>query len=311
MYIGIDLGGTNIACGLVDETGKIIAQSSTPTDATRQADDIAEDIVRIAAELIKNAGLKSSDIKSIGIGCPGAVDDKSGMVVLCNNIKMRNYPLAKFIYSKLDIPVHLINDADAAAYGEYSVNGKGCNSFVFITLGTGVGGGIILNGKLYNGFNGAGGELGHMTLVHDGEKCSCGKAGCWEAYASVTALIRQTKAAMEKNPESLMNKIAQREGKVNGKTAFEAAKQGDKAGHDVVYHYLRYIADGIVSIINIFQPEKLVIGGGISKEGDYMLKPIDEFVKMYEYNQLLPRARVEIATLHNDAGIIGAALAHR
>lgn len=311
MYIGIDLGGTNIACGLVDETGKIIVQSSTPTDATRQADDIAEDIARIAAELIKNAGLKSSDIKSVGIGCPGAVDDKSGMVVLCNNIKMRNYPLAKFIYSKLDIPVHLINDADAAAYGEYSVNGNGCNSFVFITLGTGVGGGIILNGKLYNGFNGAGGELGHMTLVHDGEKCSCGKAGCWEAYASVTALIRQTKAAMEKNPKSLMNKIAQREGKVNGKTAFEAAKQGDKAGHDVVYHYLRYIADGIVSIINIFQPEKLVIGGGISKEGDYMLKPIDEFVKMYEYNQLLPRARVEIATLHNDAGIIGAALAHR
>lgn len=308
MYIGVDLGGTNIACGIVDDEGKIIGKSSTPTLAERDADAIAGDIVKIILKVIEDAKADKDDVKGIGIGCPGAVNDKAGLVVLCNNVKMQNYPLAKIVSDAVDIPVHLINDADAAAYGEYIGTGEKCKSFVFVTLGTGVGGGIILNGEIFNGFNGAGGELGHISMVHDGVECSCGKKGCWEAYASVTALIRQTKEAMEKNPESLMNKIALADGKVTGKTAFDAAKKGDSAAIDVVNQYLRYVADGIVSMINIFQPEKLVIGGGISREGDYILKPIREYVHKYEYNQLLERAQIEIATLFNDAGIIGAAL---
>ena len=307
MYIGVDLGGTNIACGIVDEDGQIITKSSTPTLADRDADAIADDIIKLIVKVIDDAKVNKEDIKSIGIGCPGAVDDKSGLVVLCNNVKMRNYPLSKMVFDALEIPVHLINDADAAAYGEYLMNGKDCKSFIFVTLGTGVGGGIILNGEIFNGFNGAGGELGHISMVHDGVECSCGKKGCWEAYASVTALIRQTKDAMEKNPDSLMNKMAEADGKVTGKTAFDAAKKGDKAGIDVVDRYFRYVADGIVSIINIFQPEKLVIGGGISREGEYILKPVTEYVHKYEYNQVLNRAKIEIATLFNDAGIIGAA----
>ena len=204
--------------------------------------------------------------------------------------------------------VKILNDADAAAYGEYSINGNNVDSFVFITLGTGVGGGIIINKKVYNGFNSAGGELGHITLVHDGVPCNCGNIGCWEAYASVTALIRQTKEAMEKNPQSLMHEIAKKEGKVSGKTAFDAAKAGDAAGLEVVKKYREYVASGLVSIINIFQPERLVIGGGISKEGDYLINPITEYCYAHEYNKYGIKTKISIATLFNDAGIIGAAL---
>ena len=308
MYIGVDLGGTNIACGLVDDSGKILFKKSTPTLATREADEITADIIKLIDAVIKDAGVSKNDIISIGVGCPGAVDDNRGMVVNCNNVKMINYPLPKMINSRINTPVHLINDADAAAFGEYLINGNGAKSFVFVTLGTGVGGGIILNGQLVNGFNGAGGEIGHISMVYDGETCSCGRKGCWEAYASVTALIRQTKRAMEESPDSIMHELAKQEGKVSGKTAFDAAKKGDKAAQNVVSRYLEYVADGIVSMINIFQPEKLVIGGGISKEGDYILKPVEEYVRKYEYNQQLERAKIEMATLFNDAGIIGAAL---
>jgi len=201
------------------------------------------------------------------------------------------------------------NDANAAAMGEYVVNGGDVDSFIFITLGTGVGGGIVLNKKIYRGFNCAGAELGHITLIHNGQPCTCGNNGCWEAYASVTALIRQTKEAIEKNPDSLMAKLAEKEGKVSGRTAFDAAKQGDAAAQAVVDQYIEYVADGLLSIVNIFQPEKLVIGGGISKEGDYLLNPIREYIKKYDYNKYMPRVDISIATLFNDAGIIGAALA--
>ena len=182
---------------------------------------------------------------------------------------------------------------------------------MFITLGTGVGGGVIINKKIYRGFNGAGGELGHITLVHDGEPCTCGNRGCWEAYASVTALIRQTEAAMKENPDSMMHEVAKKENKVSGKTAFIAAKNGDAAAQKVVDTYIGYVADGIMSVINIFQPEKLVIGGGISKEGDYLLKPIIRYVDKVGYNKYMKKTKISIATLFNDAGIIGAALAAR
>ncbi|HIU48008.1 MAG TPA: ROK family protein, partial [Candidatus Avimonoglobus intestinipullorum] len=278
MYIGIDLGGTNIAVGVVTDAGEILAQDSVPTLAEREYPEIVKDMAMLCERVAKEAGCTMQDIKAIGIGCPGSIDRKNGIVSYANNLKMDHTPLAAELQKYFDLPVQVENDANAAAFGEYMINGEGVDHFIFITLGTGVGGGIIINKEIYSGFNGAGGELGHFTLVFDGEPCTCGNAGCWEAYASVTALIRQTKAAMEKNPDSLIHSIVAQQGKVNGRTAFDAAKQGDKAAQEVVDTYVSYVAAGVMSMINIFQPEKFVIGGGISKEGDRLLKPIIDFV---------------------------------
>lgn len=309
MYIGIDLGGTNIAVGVVTDAGEILAQDLAPTLAEREYPEIVKDMAMLCERVAKEAGCTMQDIKAIGIGCPGSIDRKNGIVSYANNLKMDHTPLAAELQKYFDLPVQVENDANAAAFGEYMINGEGVDHFIFITLGTGVGGGIIINKEIYSGFNGAGGELGHFTLVFDGEPCTCGNAGCWEAYASVTALIRQTKAAMEKNPDSLMHSIVAQQGKVNGRTAFDAAKQGDKAAQEVVDTYVSYVAAGVMSMINIFQPEKFVIGGGISKEGDRLLKPIIDFVNQYGYNKYLEKTEIKVATLFNDAGIIGAALA--
>ncbi len=311
MYVGIDLGGTNIAAGVVDDSGKIIKQLSTPTLASRPAEEIIKDMAIVSKDVVAQAGLDMKDIKAIGIGSPGSVDNANGEIVYTNNLPFYHTKLREELQKYIDLPVNLENDANAAAYGEYVATGQEVESFVAITLGTGVGGGIILNQKIYRGFNGAGAELGHFTLVHNGEACTCGKPGCWEAYASVTALIRQTRAAMEKNPDSIMHKMAQEEGKVSGRTAFTSAKKGDAAAQAVVDQYISYVADGVTSIINIFQPNILVIGGGISKEGDYLLKPVIDITEKFNYNKELAKTDIRIATLFNDAGIIGAALAAR
>ncbi|MEE1013025.1 MAG: ROK family protein [Clostridia bacterium] len=310
MYIGIDLGGTNIAVGLVDDTPKVVAQSSRPTQASRPYQEIVRDMAELCEEVMHAGGVTIQDIQGIGVGSPGAIDSKKGEVVYANNLGWYNVPLVAELKKYFpNVPVAVENDANAAAYGEYVVNGGDADTFVFVTLGTGVGGGIVLNKKIYRGFNGAGGEIGHFTLVHDGEPCTCGNPGCWEAYASVTALIRQTQAAIEQEPEGLMAQKAKEHGSVSGRTSFEAAKEGDAAGQKVVDTYLKYVADGINSMINIFQPEVLVIGGGISREGDYLLDPIKEHIKKYTYCADISMTELKIATLFNDAGIIGAAFA--
>lgn len=309
MYIGIDLGGTNIAVGLVDEAGHIIKKDSTPTLAEREYPEIVKDMISLSEKIVADAGFSMSDIKGFGIGSPGSIDYKHGKVAYANNLKFTDVPVAEEIKKYYDIPVVLENDANAAAFGEYIANGEDADIFVAITLGTGVGGGVIIGNKIYRGSNGAGAELGHFTLVHGGLPCTCGKNGCWETYASVTALISQTKVAMSKHPESLMNTIAKERGEINGRTAFDAAKEGDATALQVVKKYTEYVADGIVSIINIFQPKKLVIGGGISREGDYLVNPIVEYVKKYDYNKYFEKTEITTATLFNDAGIIGAALA--
>lgn len=311
MYVGIDLGGTNIAVGVVNEEGKILVQDSTPTKAERTIEEITADMADLTKKMIAKAGLSEADIKAIGIGCPGSVVNETGTIAYANNLKISNFKLAAEMQKHINLPINIENDANAAAFGEYVINGNGAKSFVFITLGTGVGGGVVLDGKIFRGFNGAGAELGHTSIMLDGEECTCGRRGCWEAYASVTALIRQTKAAMEKNPDSLMHAEAAEEGAVSGKTSFFAARKGDAAAKEVVDNYIKYVADGIVNMINIFQPEKIVIGGGISKQGDYLLNPIREYARVNDYNKYLERTKIEIATLFNDAGIIGAALAAR
>ncbi|MDD6484442.1 MAG: ROK family protein [Clostridiales bacterium] len=308
MYIGIDLGGTNIAAGLVDESGRIIVQGSTPTISSRPAEEIVADMAKLSLQLIKDAGKSVDEITAVGIGCPGTIDQENGVVVYANNLKMDRFEMAKEMRKYIDLPVYIENDANCAALGEYEINGENAGVFVLITLGTGVGAGLVIDGKLFRGFNGAAPELGHMTLVSGGEMCTCGKAGCWESYASVTALIRQTRQAMEKHPESLMNKLAQENGKVSGRTAFEAAKAGDAAAEEVVKQYAEYVADGIVSVENAFQPRIISVGGGISKEGDYLMNPIKEFVERTRYNRYMPKTKLVTAKLFNDAGIIGAAM---
>lgn len=310
-YIGIDLGGTNIAVGIVNEEGRIVASDTTPTLAEREYPEIVADMAMVCKRAAESAKIAMSEIKAIGIGSPGSIDSENGVVLYANNLRFDCAPIAEELRKHIDVPVHIENDANAAAFGEYFENGKGMDDFVFVTLGTGVGGGIIIDKKLYKGCNGIGGELGHMTLVHGGKMCSCGNPGCWEAYASVTALIEQTKEAIKKHPESLMKKLADERGEVNGRTSFDAAHEGDAAAMEVVQKYAEYVGSGLVSIINIFQPEKIVVGGGISRQGEFLMAPIREYCKKYGYNKKLKVTEIGAATLFNDAGIIGAAMAAR
>ncbi len=311
MYIGIDLGGTNIAVGIVDDNGKILAKGSTPTLSSRSYEEIVKDMADLSFKLIDEAGLKVSDIKAAGIGSPGSIDAANGVVFYANNLNFKDVPLRKEFQKYIDVPVAVENDANAAAFGEYKATGVKADCFVAVTLGTGVGGGIVINGEIFRGFNGVAGEVGHTTLVADGVRCSCGKKGCWEAYASVTALIRQTKVAIEKHPESLMVDIMKKNNnEVSGRTAFDAAKRGDAAAQQVVDRYVRYVADGVTDMINIFQPEILVISGGISREGEYLVQPVRDYVVKYGYNKgPVPMTKIQAATLLNDAGIVGAAFA--
>ena len=311
MYIGIDLGGTNIAAGLVSEEGKILAQASTPTMNEREAIEIVKDMAMLIDKLASEYGIDKSEIKGVGIGSPGSIDFDNGVVVYSNNLKMEKFPLAEELNKLTGLRVSVDNDANCAAMGEYVEYEDKVKNFIFVTLGTGVGSGIIVDGKMLHGFNGAAGEGGHIVIVHDGEPCSCGRNGCWEAYASVTALIRQTKAAMEKDPDSLMHKVAKDEGKVSGMTSFVAAKQGDKTAQEVVKQYAIYVAEGLTNLENIFQPEMICVGGGISREGDYLLDPVREFVTKNGYNKYMKKTEIVTAKLFNDAGIIGAAMIAR
>lgn len=309
-HIGIDLGGTNIAVGVTDDEFNIIGRGKRKTPAGAQSDDILKEMAKAARLAVENAGLEMSDIEDVGIAAPGTVNPKTGYIEYSNNIKFKNYPAADRLKELLSVEkCYIANDANAAAYGELLAGaGKGCKDFVAVTLGTGVGSGIILDGKILTGSNFAGAEIGHSYIIAGGEKCTCGNCGCWESYASATALKRQTAQAMKDHPESLMWEIAGSLDMVDGKTAFDAMRKNDPAAKEVVDNYIRYVAIGIVNVINIFQPEFVCIGGGICNEKDTLLDPIRKFVDAHDYNRD-PSVRTKICTavLGNDAGIIGAA----
>ena len=313
MYrLGVDLGGTNIAIAVVDENYNIVGRAKTKTDAHRPAAEICDSIAATAKEAIKAAGLKIEDIVSAGIGTPGSVVPSKGMVTYANNFAgFSNLPLCAMLKERLGIDFYIDNDANAAAYGEYLAGaGVGTKDFIAVTLGTGVGGGIIIDGKMLLGSNFAGGELGHTVLHVDGEPCTCGRNGCFEAYASATALIRQTKRAMDENKDSLMWKISEEAGgKVTGRTAFDAMRSGDAAGKEVVDTYLSYLITGLVNIINIFQPEVISIGGGVSNEGQWLIDKMYPEIHKQQYGSgIVEETKIRIAQLKNDAGIIGAAV---
>jgi len=312
-YIGIDLGGTNIAVGVVDENGKIIAKDSVPTKKEREYPEIVKDMAMLSLKVVKDAGLDLKDIKSIGIGSPGTPDEKNGVLVYANNLRFFNVPLRSEMQKYIDKPVYIGNDANVAALAE-SIAGaaKGVQHSVTVTLGTGVGGGVVINGKVYSGFNFAAAELGHMTIVMDGEQCTCGNKGCWEAYASASALIRQTQLAAKAHPESLVYKLVDGDlTKIDAKTAFDAARQGDKIGEELVNQYIKYIAVGLGNIVNIFMPEVIVIGGGVCKEGEYLLAPLRKMVREMAYTGDIPLPEIKVAQMGNDAGIVGAAMLGR
>lgn len=307
-YIGVDLGGTNIAAGVVSEDWKLVVKSSVKTNVD-DPDALVKDMADLIKKVISDAGISVSDIKSIGIGSPGTIDSKNGVVVYANNINFHNFPLAEKLKKFIDLPVFMSNDANVAALGEFVAGGaKEYNSAVMVTLGTGVGGGIILDGKIWEGYKSAGAEIGHTVIAVDGEQCSCGRKGCWEAYSSATALIRDTKRAIEKNPSSLMAEIAENDGKVSGKTAFSAAKKGDSVAQEVIDNYIKHLAEGIANILNLIAPEVVLLGGGIAYEGENLLVPLRKKVKSLVYGtDDSMHGEIKSATLGNDAGIIGAA----
>lgn len=311
-YIGIDLGGTNLVVGLVNEAALLLDKEAVPTNVNAKAAGLIADMKAVTNRLLDRNNLKLYEIESIGIGVPGTANRETGMIEFANNLNVNNEPFLPMAKEAFDgKTVYFDNDANAAAWGEYLAGAAAeAKSFVAVTLGTGVGGGIILNGEIFEGVNYAAGEIGHMVIMSDGIPCNCGRAGCFEAYASATALIQQTKAAMKGDVFSLLWELCAEDiNRVEGKTLFDAVRRGDETAGKVLKQYIKYLSAGIINIINIFQPEIICIGGGISKAGDLLIDPIKEIVAKESYSRTSSKqTRIVTAKLYNDAGIIGAAL---
>lgn len=309
MYnIGIDLGGTNIKAGLVKD-GVIVKKSSIKTHVGRPYEEIIADMAAQVKRLCASAGVDLEDVASVGVGCPGAITGETGLVCYSNNFGWTNVPLGQMLSGMLGKPVRVSNDANVAALGEALYGGgKNLGDIVMITLGTGVGGGIVLGGKLFEGNESKGAEIGHTVIALGGEQCTCGRRGCLEAYTSATALIKQTRLAMQEDKDSLMWKLAGDLDGVNGKTAFEAEKLGDAAAAKVVKKYLYYLSEGIMNFCNIFRPNAIVIGGGVSAQGKNLTDRLTAICEEGHYGYRgTPKVKIIAAKLENDAGILGAA----
>lgn len=315
MYrIGIDLGGTNIAAAIVNNEFKIVKKKSVPTGAQRDAALIMDDMAALCRNVCADAGIDFSEIEAIGIASPGVANHTDGIIAYSCNLPFRQFPICAELGKRLGMDnIHVENDANAAAWGEAVAGAaKGAKDSVMITLGTGVGGGVIIDGKVFSGFNYAGTELGHVVIEVGGRPCGCGRRGCWEAYSSATGLINMTKEKLEECEKAgratAMTALVEKYGKVSGRTAFDGLRAGDEAAKEVVDQYITYLASGLASMINIFQPEVLSIGGGISGEGQFLLDLVTPIVtsEMYGGDFIKP-TKIVIAELGNDAGIVGAA----
>ena len=308
-YVGVDIGGMSIKAGIVTEQGEILGKMSVVTEPHAPQEKTVKAVADLVKNLLQSYKIAENEVGGVGMGIPGTIDGQRGVIVYANNINFENVPMVEDFKKYVNVETKIGNDANCAALGEVRFgSGKGYTDAVFVTLGTGVGSGIVINGEIFEGIGGAGAEAGHMCIVSGGEPCSCGRLGCWEAYASATALMRDTARAMEKSPASLMHDAAKEEGKVSGRTAFIAARKGDEAGLEVVRQYEEYVAEGLVNLVNIFRPQALLIGGGVSHEGDYFIDALQALVDKNSYGgHRNPRVRVLKATLGNDAGILGAA----
>ena len=313
-YMGIDLGGTNIKAGVVDDAFRIIGRAKAKTGIPRPAEEVMDAMAECAKAAAADAGVPWEQIRQVGVGVPGTANEETGVVEYANNLLFENVPMREYLQKRLHKEIDITNDANAAALGEVLAGAaRGASNAVAVTLGTGVGGGIIIDGRLFTGFHYGGAELGHMGIVLGGRKCTCGRRGCLEAYASATGLIRSTKEAMEAFPDSLMWELARENGgNVSGRTACLAAGRGDAAAQAVVNDYIQHLGYGLASIINILAPEILVIGGGVSNEGENLLRPLVECVRPQLYIRTPEKqTRIVLATLGNDAGLIGAAFLSR
>ncbi len=307
--IGIDIGGTFLKAGVVTEEGKILATAARPTGFPRPVEEIIKDIAGAATDAVEKAGLTLEDVSFVGCGCPGTVNQQTRLIEYAGNLGFKQTPLVGELEKLLGKPVMAENDANAAMLGEWKAGAaRGTKDCVCITLGTGVGGGVIADGKMVRGVNSAGAELGHTVIDFNGVQCNCGRKGCWEAYASVTALVRQTQAAMMADLDSAMWQLAPTLEEVNGRTAWDAMRAGDATGKAVVNQYIEFVGVGVVNMINVFQPEVLCIGGAISKEGDRLLQPVMEKAMIEHYSKYSEKqTKICRCELGNDAGIIGAA----
>lgn len=314
MYnIGIDVGGTSIKAGVVTYDHEIIGKAVTPTVPSKGSEGIVDDIAAVAIKAVENSGISFDSIDKIGIGSPGTIDPVNGILEFSGNLNMHKYPLAEELSKRLCKKVLIENDANAAAFGEAVAGAAaGAQNAVVITLGTGVGSGIIIDGKIYSGFNYAGAEFGHTVIVHNGKQCNCGRKGCWEVYASANALIKQTQIKMIENRSSAMWELVGGDlDAVNGKTAFDGMRIKDLCATEVVYEYTSYVACGVVNVINIFQPDIVCIGGGISKEGENLMGPLRNYIHAERFSKYSKKqTKLVTAVLGNDAGIIGAAALH-
>ncbi len=310
MYIGVDIGGTNIVAGLTNGKGQIVNKVSRPVDKEWGADELCRQAAQVARQAAEIGGIAVTDIQAVGVGLPGLVDNETGMVIQTPNMAFSNTPFRALFQKEWDVPVFLGNDSNCAAIGEYWAGAaKGCDPAVVITLGTGIGGGMVLGGKLFTGSANGGMEVGHMCIQPNGVLCGCGNRGCWEQYGSATALIRITREEMHHNPKSMLWEYAEGDlKKVNGRTAFQAARQDDPSAHKVLYRYLQGLSLGLINIVNVLQPEIICIGGGISgAEDDLLLDPLRKLVEEGCFDKAHP-PRIVKASLGNDAGIVGAAI---
>lgn len=307
MYcVGIDIGGMSVKAGVVDQDGKILNKGRVKMDVEAGADNMIAAIGKLVRDI---ADPNDRDFVGIGIGCPGAINSSTGFVDCAYNLKWRNVALAEKLSRHINKPIRVSNDANVAALGETMFGvGRMYNNTIMLTLGTGVGGGIVIDNKLYEGNESKGGELGHMVIVVDGEQCTCGRRGCMEAYCSASALIRDTKTAMQNDKDSAMWQFSPEPDKVDGRTAFECSKTGDKTAAAVVDNYIKYLGEGMLNFANIFRPQAIILGGGVCAQGDYLIDKLKDYCASRNYGFAgMPRFDILVAQLGNDAGIIGAA----
>lgn len=303
--VGIDVGGTSIKMGLFNTNDELIDKISF---STRTVEYLVDDIYDNIKELFNNNGLSLDSLKGIGIGFPGHVDGGIGTVVYSNNLVAHNFEIVKLLKEKINTYIRISNDANVAALGEYHFGkGKDFKNIVFVTLGTGIGGGIIIDGQMLEGKNGAGAEIGHMVISTNGQLCSCGRRGCFETYASATALIRNARVAMINNPNSLLWRTAGKPEKLDGMSFFDALAMNDKVANIVFEQYIEDLAEGLTNLANIFRPDAIILGGGISYRGDSLMEPLqNRLAKMIYGGQWNARVELMVSTLKNDAGIYGA-----
>ena len=312
-YIGVDLGGTGIKAGVVNEQGEIIAKVSCPTGVERGYGPVIADMAKLCIEAVEKAGISMDEVKGIGVGIPGIQDPATGLIPFCTNLGWHQVPLVEEMHKYIDKPVFVGNDATVAGLAE-AVAGvsAGATTSVFVTLGTGVGGGIVIDGKPYSGPNGVASEIGHMMTVAGGELCTCGNRGCWERYASATAIIREGRKFAEAHPECAIAKAVNGDlDKIEAKTVIDLAKAGDPDAVALFDNYVFHLCVGLVNLINLYDPQIIALGGGVSHAGQFLLDAVNAKLPSMVFYKTMPYAKIALATLGNDAGIIGAAMLSR